>query len=256
MNDFAIKVLTAKFGNTYLFSVGQAGYIIKSKNGQIFGIDLFLSQCVERIEGHIGFKRLLPQILDPFELDFDCIVATHPHVDHFDIDAMPQLMSNNKTCLFASVDCEKEVNRLMMNKDKVTYVKPGDCYVCGDFKLQFINCDHGTGAPDAVGLILTVDGKNILMVGDSCLRLDRVDEYLSQGEIDVMIAPINGEFGNLNENDCAVLADVVKAKLTIPSHYGMFASHGGNLGEFYKTMTEKYPNNKFELLCLGEGITI
>ena len=31
MNDFVISVLTAPLGKTHLFSVGQAGYIIKSK---------------------------------------------------------------------------------------------------------------------------------------------------------------------------------------------------------------------------------
>lgn len=256
MNDFAIKVLTAKPGATHLFSVGQAGYIVKSKDGKLFGIDLYLSECVERIEGTIGFKRLLPRILDLFELEFDCIVATHPHVDHFDIDAIPQLMSNKKTMLFASVDCEKEVERLMMSNENITYVRQGDSYTCGDFSLDFINCDHGTGAPDAVGLILTVDNKRLLFVGDTCLRLDRTDEYLSKGEIDVMIAPINGAYGNLNENECAVLSNALKPKLTIPSHYGMFASHGGNPGLFYKIMTEQYPENNFKLMCLGEDIIL
>lgn len=256
MKDFAAKVLNAKSGETHLFSVGQAGYIVKSKSGQLFGIDLYLSDCVERIEGNKGFKRLLPKAFDCQELVFDCIVTTHPHVDHFDVDSVGLLMDNNKTRLYASVDCEKEVDRLLIDKSRTTFVKPGEYCVDGDFGLQFINCDHGTGAPDAVGLILTVDKKKILFVGDSCLRLDRVDEYLSKGELDVMIAPINGAYGNLNENDCAVLSGAVKPKLTIPSHYGMFASHGGNVGTFYKIMTEQYPQNAFNMMCLGEGITI
>ena len=50
MNDFALKVLTAPAGKTYIFSLGQAGFIIKSKSGQLLAIDLYLSDCVERIE--------------------------------------------------------------------------------------------------------------------------------------------------------------------------------------------------------------
>jgi len=256
MDTFAISVLTAQQGKTHLFSIGQAGYIIKSKSGQLFGIDMYLSECVERIEGNVGFKRLLPRILNPFDLKFNCIVATHPHVDHFDIDAMCQLTSNEITELYASVECEKEVNRLMMNDKKITYVKPEDSYVCGDFTLDFINCDHGTGAPDAVGLILTVDDKKILFVGDTCLRLDRTEEYLSKGKIDVMVAPINGAYGNLNEKECAVLSEQLKPELTIPCHYGMFASHGGNVGLFYNIMTEEYPENAFRLMCQGESIVL
>ena len=66
--DFALKVLTAPLGNTFLFCLGQAGFIIKSASGQLLGIDLYLSECVERVEGHIGFKRLLPKLLEPFDL--------------------------------------------------------------------------------------------------------------------------------------------------------------------------------------------
>ena len=45
MLDFSAKVLSAK--GTCLFSVGQAGYIVKSDSGQLLAIDLYLSNCVE-----------------------------------------------------------------------------------------------------------------------------------------------------------------------------------------------------------------
>lgn len=255
MNDFAIKVLTAPLGKTHIFSVGQAGFIIKSKNGQLLGIDMYLSECVERVEGNGGFKRLMPKILSPFDLEFDIVIATHPHKDHFDIDAIPELMSNNNTKLFASVDCSELVKELEMTEKNVTYVKPGDSWTCGDFQIDFINSDHGAGALDAVGVIVTVDGKRIIEVGDTCLRLDRVDEYLSKGEIDVLIAPINGMYGNLDSKECAQLSDSLKPKLTIPCHYGMFASHMGLPGEFYNIMTTQYPENKFLLMAQGEKYT-
>ncbi len=43
---------------------------------------------------------------------------------------------------------------------------------------------------------------------------------------------------------------------TVPCHYGMFASRGGNPGLFYKIMTEEYPDNAFLLMAQGEKITI
>ena len=54
MLDFATKVLTET--GTCLFSTGQAGYIVKSRSGQLLAIDLYLSHCVERLEGHKVFK--------------------------------------------------------------------------------------------------------------------------------------------------------------------------------------------------------
>ena len=94
MFDFAERVRCAELGKTHLFSVGQAGFIIKSASGKLFGIDMYLSDCVERVEGHVGYKRMLPKILEADELVFDCIVATHFHRDHFDVDSMKALMDN------------------------------------------------------------------------------------------------------------------------------------------------------------------
>ncbi len=256
MNDTAIRILTAEAGKTHLFFIGQAGFIIKSRNGQLLGFDLCLSECVERVEGHMGFKRLIPKILEPFELRFDCLVTTHPHFDHFDMDAVPQIMSNHHTKLFASVNCEAEIKRLMMTGENTVYVRPGDCADCGDFHIDFVACDHGKGAPDAVGAVIAVDGKKIYMAGDTCLRMDRVDELKKIGLFDVVIGPINGAFGNMNEKEFAEFAHSLGAKLIIPCHYGMFASHGGDPGKFLNIMKNDYPDDKALLMSLGEGIIL
>ena len=236
MRDFATSVLTAK--GPCLFAVGQAGFILKSSNGQLLCIDLYLSNCVERLEGHKGFKRLLPQILEPDDLTFDVIICTHPHLDHFDIDAVPEMV-NKGSRLLCSVDCEKLVQQMQMEyyNDRITYVKPGDRLTAGDFDISFVNCDHGAGAPDAVGAVIRVDGKTIYEVGDSCLRLDRVDEIPK--DLDVLISPINGMYGNMNSEDTIRLAEALKPGLVIPCHYGVFASHGGDLKQFYDMTKER-----------------
>ena len=228
MLNFAEKVLSARIGRTHLFSVGQAGYIIKSKNGQLLAIDLYLSNCVERLEGHKGFKRLLPQILSASDLQFDAIICTHPHLDHFDVDAIPEMLSNGTTKLFCSVNCSELVKQTMLDyhKKQIYYVAPNDYVDCGDFHIKFMPCDHGKSAKDAVGVLVTVDDKIIYEVGDSCLRMDRVKD-LPEG-INVLIAPINGLNGNMNGEECSELAAALQPKLTVPCHYGMFASHGGD----------------------------
>lgn len=249
--------MTIKRDNqTKISFIGQAGFIFKSNSGHTLGVDLYLSDCGERIEGHIGFKRLLPKILNPQEIVLDYIIATHPHFDHYDFDSIPLLMSNTVSHLYASYDCQKYVEQIWTDENRVTFVKPGDICQAGDFMLHFINCDHGILAPDAVGVIIEVDGKRILIAGDTCLRLDRKEEYLSKGRIDVMIAPINGAYGNLNENDCVELSKVLKPLLTIPCHYGMFAAHKGLPGLFIDLMKEKCPDNKFLLMTMGESIQL
>ena len=247
MNDFALKVLTAPTGKTHLFSVGQAGFIIKSACGQLLAIDLYLSDCVERVEGSVGFKRLLPRLLSPYDLDFDVLIATHFHRDHFDIDAIPSLMANGHTKLFAAEDCRGSVAQLEMKENNITYVKPDMTCECGDFTIDFVNCDHGAGAPQAVGAIVHVDDKIIFETGDTCLRLDRIGEIPQP--LDVLIAPINGAYGNMNETECALLAEALHPKVTVPCHYGMFASHHGDVGLFYEIMKKK----RLPLLIMQQG---
>lgn len=246
MDNFAAKVLAAR--GTSVFSVGQAGFIIKSRKGQLLAIDIYLSECVERLEGHKGFKRLLPQILNPSDLCFDAIICTHPHWDHFDIDAVPEMAAKGAR-LFCSVDCERLTKQLQMEyySESTMYVKPGDHFTLGDFELTFVNCDHGIKTPDAVGVVVRVDGKTIYETGDTCFRQDRIDEI--QQPLDVLIAPINGMYGNMDSKDVLNLSLLLRPSVTIPCHYGMFASHGGDLKEFYDIMTEQ----KLPFLIMQQG---
>lgn len=239
-----------------IFFAGQAGFIIENEMGQTLGIDLYLSDCVERLEGSMGYKRLIPKIIDPDSVELDFLVATHPHLDHFDADAIPAMMNGSRTKLFASYECRTLVEEKKIDKTRVEYVKAGDTKECGGYKLHFVNCDHGNSAPDAVGVIVETSGKRIYETGDTCLRLDRVQEYLQFGHLDVLIAPINGAFGNMNEEECARLSGALNPRLTIPCHYGMFADHGGNPGKFLDIMRNTVPDNEIFLITPGERIEV
>lgn len=256
MKELSVQIQAAPLGKTYLFFLGQAGFVLKSAAGELLAVDLYLSDCVERLEGHMGFKRLQPALLGPEDVPFDWVIATHPHWDHFDVDSMPGFMANGHTRLYASTECRPLSEMLSLDTGRIQYVQPGDCARCGDFDVQFVFCDHGDGAPDAFGLVITVDGKKIYMAGDTCLRLDKAAQIGELGPFDIMIAPINGAFGNLNEQECAVLSACLKPALTIPCHYGICASHGGEPGKFMTHMAQEAPAQKYLLMATGEQLII
>ena len=256
MIDFAKKVKEAPLGKTHLFWVGQAGFIIKSADGKLLGIDLYLSECVELVEGHVGYHRLMPQILEYDELAFDVLIATHFHRDHFDIDAMQGLMANGKTQLYCAYDCKEDVERLQIDYSRVHYVKPGESYDCAGFHIDFIHSDHGAGAPFEAAPIVTADGKRILEAGDTSLHLDWKDEYLKAGPLDVLIAPVNGAYGNLNEQENVDLTKALTPKLTVPCHFGMFASHGGHPGLWKELLEQQFPEQQYKIFTMGEGIVL
>ncbi|MBP3728948.1 MAG: MBL fold metallo-hydrolase [Lachnospiraceae bacterium] len=234
-----------------LFFLGQAGFALQNSRGKWLLVDPYLSDCVRKLEGHEGYKRLFFPPVGPGEMPADVIVATHHHYDHYDKDSMPFLMRPG-TRLFAPRDCEELVRQNGLNPQQVGYVAPGCREEAAGFSLHFISCDHGEGAPLAVGLIVSFDGFRLLFVGDSCFRQDYLTEYLSEGTPDVMAAPINGAYGNLDWQECARLGALVRPKLLIPCHFGLFASHGGRPDLFYEEMTRHFPEQPFLMMAPGE----
>ncbi len=251
--DFATQIMAAPLGKTHLFAVGQAGFIVKSSKGTLLGIDLYLTDCVERVEGHVGFKRLTPKVLAPNDIQFDYLIATHPHYDHFDMDAIPILMSNSHTKLIASMNCRQETERLLMCQNNITYVKNGDNYEADDIHLDIVFCDHGAGAPDAFGLVVAVDDKKIFVAGDTCLRMDLLSTI--KEHYDIVIGPINGAYGNLNEAEFVTVCEYLKPSLAIPCHFGTFASHGGDPQKFRGEIETRLPEQKYLLMAQCEQYT-
>lgn len=233
---------------TNIFFTGQAGYVFRNKDGYTLALDLYLSDCVERDD---GFKRLCPKLIAPSEVCADIVVTTHAHYDHFDPDSIPSLLGEN-TVLCGSLRCKDECEKLGILSDKTQFFSAGDSISIKGFTIHFIPCDHGDAAPDAFGVIIECDNKRFCIAGDTCLRLDRVNEYTKFGSLDVLFVPINGAFGNLNEADAAALANEVKPKLVIPYHYWMFAQHHGDPGKFIIEMDKNCPNIPYKLLCPGE----
>ncbi|MBQ4573802.1 MAG: MBL fold metallo-hydrolase [Clostridia bacterium] len=238
--------------NINLTFAGQAGFIIENSAGFRVGVDLYLSDCCSR---YVGFKRLLPYLFDPLKLNLDLLIATHAHYDHFDPDAVPLIMSEPKTRLIAACDVEEEAKRLNLESDRITYLKENECFENEQTLLRAMPCDHGEGTPHAIGLLIETEGKRIYIAGDTCYREDYFLNPILKG-VDLMIMPINGAFGNLNEYEGAKAAGVVSPKLTIPCHYWNFAEHGGNPGLFAAEMQEKYSDIPYLLMRPGETILL
>ena len=254
MTSLARQIRSAPLGVTRLWSLGQAGFVVQSAAGRLLAIDPYLSECVERIEANPAFKRLLPRLLDPADIEFDVLVCTHAHVDHFDVDSVPALLANRRTRLFCSKGCAPLVDGLHLgfHAPQIAFVAPGDSISVDGFSIDFLPCDHGTAAPDAVGLSVRVDGFTIVEAGDTCLRLDWLDRFPKP--IDILLAPINGAFGNLSERDCATLAGALAPRLTVPCHYGMFAAHHGDPGLFCSEMDAR--RLPWLLLRQGEALPL
>ncbi len=247
-----IKNIIVKDSEVAVFFMGQAGFIFKDSNSRLIAVDLYLSDCCERF---FGFKRLMPKLITPDELDFDIIIATHAHYDHFDIDTMPQMMTNSKTILFTSVEGINECKKLNIDLSRVTEIPLGSVHRQENIVITAVYADHGELAPDAVGVVLKLGGKCIYIAGDTAFRPEKMKE-IAQYKIDLMIAPINGAYGNLDEMEAVLLTEIMNPKLVVPCHYGNFAEHGGNPDIFAKNMENMLPEQKYMVMKPGEYIVI
>ncbi|MBR5767727.1 MAG: MBL fold metallo-hydrolase [Clostridia bacterium] len=232
-----------------LIFMGQAGFIIKDRDGLLYAVDVYLSDCCER---EFGFKRLMPKLLEPDELVFDFILTTHAHYDHFDIDAIPRMMENGRTRLFTTSGGMEEGRKLGIDKN-AGLIEEGGRYVIGGVTLTAVFCDHGELAPDAVGFLIELYGKKILLCGDTAFRPEKIS-YLRDENIDWLFVPINGAFGNLNEREAVEYVKILQPKTAVPCHYGNFREHGGDVALFSELFDKSVSGvNK---LILGIGDTI
>ena len=250
MENFALTVAstTVEKGSLGLFFLGQAGFLFKTSEGKLLAVDPYLSDCCNR---YFGFKRLMPRLLSADELSLDCLVATHAHYDHFDPDSVPSLLAGGRTAFFGALDTKDECERLGL-KDNLHFLAVGDTVTEAGFTLTALPCDHGEGTPYAIGILIEAEGKRIAILGDTCYRADNFANKALQN-LDVLILPINGAFGNLNEAEAAKAASVIRPRLTIPCHYWNFAEHGGNPNLFMQAMKETVPELPFLLMRQGEA---
>ncbi len=253
MESFASYLTSYRIpeGKTGVFWLGQAGFVFKSAGGALLAVDPYFSDCCYR---YVGYRRMIPYLMTPYDVTFDGIVCTHAHYDHFDPDGLPLALASGRTELIAAYDCEPECQRLHL-LDRITYIKTGDRVTCADFTVTAVPCDHGPNTPDAVGLIVEEGGRRIYLMGDTCFRPDYLEDPRLHG-LDLLILPINGAFGNLNEAEATEVCRILKPRLAVPCHFGNFAEHGGNPGLYAELMKQKAGDTPFRIMRVGEGITI
>jgi len=221
-----IKEIKVKQDEIALFYLAQAGFCIKSAGNKIIVIDAYLSNAAERL---FGFKRMIPSVIKPEEIDADFYLSTHSHVDHLDPDTIPVIAANPKTFFVGSIDCEELYQQNNLSKNSYCVLKLGEEWKGNGIKIKAIYADHGDLAPTAIGMLIEIEGIKIYHSGDTCFAPDKIKASLNT-DVDIMIAPINGQYGNLNASESCKLANLLAPKVTIASHFWMFIEHVGEGG--------------------------
>ncbi len=239
-------------GSLAIFYLAQAGFCFKTSAGTRLLLDPYLTDACNTM---FGFKRLIPAPMTPEEARADLLIATHSHADHLDPDALPILAKRDDLRFAGSADCAASFTACGIPPSRFDLLRPGAQLQFRDVELRTVFADHGKLCPTAIGVVIRVEGLVVYVTGDTAYAPERILPSLGGGRVNVMIAPINGRYGNLDARDACRLAAMVKPSILIASHFGMFAEHagpGGDPATFIKETSTFPPGIQAVVMTPGE----
>lgn len=257
--EFVKQVSETKVSESQVgvFWLGQAGFLFRTPQGRQIVIDPFFSDCVYRLnpqEGY-GFKRMNPPVCEAGELDVDVLIISHEHPDHFDVDAIRDLVKDKdekKTQVYTNCVVAAEMEKMGFDRAQIHVMEKGKKEKLHEFSLLPVDCDHGELAPEALGVILDFGFIRIYYAGDTALTTERLQVPIT-AKPELAILPINGAFGNLDGAEAAKYAGLLQCKVCIPCHFWTFPLHHGDPQQIIDCIGTEAPDCRLVMLRQGEG---
>ena len=197
--------------------LGQAGLLFEVNEKKIL-IDPYLSDSVAKVQPQ-NFRRI-PVDARFLAIKPDVIVITHNHLDHLDKETLCHYLSENSEVLVLAPDgAWQEIRKFGGLKNNYVLFNNGTAWTEEYATFRAVKAEHSDA--HAIGVILTLFGKNYYVTGDT-LYSERVFESLPPLPIEALFVPVNGVGNNMNPADAYRFAARIGAKMSIPIHVGMF----------------------------------
>jgi len=190
--------------------------------------------------GHASFGIHAEKVIyiDPWNIPesapkADLILVTHSHFDHLSLKDIERLQKE-ETIIICSEDCVSQLS------GEVRGIRPNQEIEIDGVKVQGFPAYNSSKPfhPQEkawLGYIITVKAIKIYHAGDT----DFIPEMDKLKGINIALLPVGGKY-TMNAEEAARAADVIKADISIPMHYG-----GGVIGSEEDAL-------KFKELCHGE----
>lgn len=183
--------------------------------------------------------------IDPFRLGdkpqkAKYIFITHTHFDHLSPEDILKI-SSPETTIIATQDATELEG---IPHKKIIYVKPNQKFTLDDLSFETIpayntNKNFHPKQNNWVGYKITTGSVTYLIAGDS----DNTKELNSQ-TCDVLFVPIGGTY-TMTATEAGELANIIKPKIAVPTHYGEIVGEMSDADVFAKTLS---PDIKLEIL--------
>jgi len=174
--------------------------------------------------------------IDPYEapgslLYADYIFITHSHYDHLSLPDINKLMKNS-----TKIIAPEEAKSKLSGYKNILFVKPLQNYTIDNITFYTvpaynINKQFHPKSNNWVGYVVTIDRTKYFHTGDT----DLIPEFnnLSNMNIDYAFFPVGGTY-TMNAEEAAKAADIIKAKFSIPMHYGKVVGSKNDALKFSK----------------------
>ena len=250
------------FGALCFWWLGQLSFVVKTQRAVLY-LDPFLSP----LEG-----RRVPPLLQPEDVtNADVITGSHDHADHIDHGALPGLMAASpRSILVAPRPTGAVLERIGLPMSRVRLLDDGQVLEEKGVRVTAIKAAHelfdhsvAYGYP-YLGYVIEADGVTIYHAGDTCVY-DGLATRLRAWSIAVAFLPINGRdarrlragcIGNMTYQEAVDLAGTIQPRLTVPSHYEMFAMNTADPVLFADYMDVKFPGLRYWIGRHGEGVEV
>ena len=221
--------------------LGQAGLLFET-DGKKIVIDPYLSNSVVKINP-ANYRRY-PVDESFLSIKPDILICTHNHLDHLDPETLVHYFTEDAEMLVFAGAQGWDVLRQYKGKNNYILFNNGTEWTEGNITLRAVYAEHSD--PSAIGVILTAEGKNYYITGDT-LYSERVFESLPDMELEAVFLPINGKGNNMNAYDASRFAARCGAKIAVPLHFSLFDDLDPHIFE--------YPNRviprRYEEIKLG-----
>jgi len=201
----------------------------------------------------------------------DAVLISHLHYDHLDLPSLRRLARE------VPVVVPRGAGGLIRRKGavrKVVELREGEQLEIGSVTVHATHAAHDTGRlpfgvkAEPLGFLIEGDGRSVYFAGDT----DLFDRMAELGPVDVALLPIWGWGptigpGHLDPVRAARAAALLRARLTIPIHWGTYYPfHLGLRGPpafldtppafFARALREYAPATELRVLRPGESTTI
>lgn len=208
-----------------LWFLGQAGYVIRSA-GVTVAIDPYLTNSAAANAPE--FTRLFPPPILPEDLRVDLFLVTHDHLDHLDPETIRRYPHQTHTQFVAPRFAARKLIELGVPPQQVLRLDSGDLWNGPNLTIRGVFAlPTGADVLDTTGFLLTfANGRNVYHTADTAFT-PLLLQAAPKG-VEVLLAPINGKWGNLNAERAAELTAAVGPRYVLPNHYDLMALNSEN----------------------------